>query len=135
MGRWADFARRSDPRLKNKNGNTLVAPKGATPVFLHFPVFLVPQLDPLPVFDGLAVFRQRRTKNTDYAWISPATVYLHDLMVTYLTNARLTKVKRREGYVILRVYNIFLTHAYNWMHNCIWDWTWDWDTALNTSAV
>ena len=31
--------------------------------------------------------------------LSLATVYLHDLMVTYLTDARLATVNRREDYV------------------------------------
>ena len=47
--------------------------KDATPVFLPFPVFFVPRLGPLLVFDGLVVFRQRGTKHTGYVWISPAT--------------------------------------------------------------
>ena len=33
------------------------------------------------------------------------------------------------------VYNIFLTPAHNWIHNCIQDWTREWDPALNTSTV
>ena len=64
----------SKPRRKDESVNTRVSPKGATPVFLPFPVFLVPRLDPIPVFDGLAVFSQRGTKNTGYTWLSPAMV-------------------------------------------------------------
>ena len=67
----------SKPRRKDESVNTRVSPKGATPVFLLFPVFLVPRLDPIPVFDGLAVFRQRGTKNIGFAWTRPATVKLH----------------------------------------------------------
>ena len=37
-------------------------------------IFLVPWLDPLPVFDGLDIFCPRGNKNTGYAWISPDTV-------------------------------------------------------------
>ena len=70
MGR---FAIQAKPRRKDKIGNTRVAPKGANPMFLAFPVFLVPRLDPLPIFDRLAVFRQRATKNTGYAWLRSAT--------------------------------------------------------------
>ena len=62
---------RAEPRRNDESGNTRVAPKGATPVFSDFPVFLVPRLDPLPVFDGLTIFRQRGTKNTGYAWLIP----------------------------------------------------------------
>ena len=67
-------------------------------MFLPLTVFLVPRLDPLPVFDGLAVFCQRGTKNTDYTWLSLATAYLHDLMVVYLTDDSLTTVTNRECY-------------------------------------
>ena len=48
-----------------------MASKDATPMFLTFPVFLFPQLIPLPVFDSLAFFRQRRTEHTGYAWLIP----------------------------------------------------------------
>ena len=53
---------RADPRRKDESGNTQVVPKVATLMFLPFPVFLVPQIDPLPVFNGLAVFCQRVIK-------------------------------------------------------------------------
>ena len=62
---------RAELRQKDESGNTQVVPKGATPVFPSFPVFLVPQISSLPGFDGLTVFRQRGTKNTGYAWLSP----------------------------------------------------------------
>ena len=58
-----------------------------------------------------------------------------NLMVAYLTDARLTTVTRREGYVSWGVYNIFLTPANDWIHDCIRDWTREWDPALNTIAV
>ena len=58
-----------------------------------------------------------------------------NLMVAYLTDARLTTVTRREGYVSWGVYNIFLTPAHDWIHDCIRDWTQEWDPALNTIAV
>ena len=67
------FCEQSRAEAKGKNGNTRVAPKGATPVFPAFPVFLVPQLDPLPVFDSLTIFHQTGTKNTGYVWLSPDT--------------------------------------------------------------
>ena len=62
---------RAEPRRKDDSRNPRVEPKGATPVFPDFPVFLVPRLSLLPGFDGLAVFRQRGTKNTGYAWLRP----------------------------------------------------------------
>ena len=62
---------RAEPRQKDEIGNTWVVPKGATPVFPAFPVFLIPRLDPLPVFDGLTIFRKRVTKNTGYACLIP----------------------------------------------------------------
>ena len=58
-----------------------------------------------------------------------------NLMVGYLTDARLDTVKRREGYVSWGVYNIFLTPVHDWIHDCIRDWTREWYLALNTSAV
>ena len=61
----------SKPRRKDERENTHVAPISATPVFLGFPVFLLPRISPLPGFDSLTIFRQRRTKNTGYAWLSP----------------------------------------------------------------
>ena len=60
---------------------------------------------------------------------------LIDLMVAYLTNARLNIVKRREGYVSWGVENIFLTPALDWIQDCIPDWTRDWNPSLNTSTV
>ena len=68
-----DFAIRAKARRKYNSGNTQVVPKGATPMFPTFPIFLVPRLDPLPVFDSLTIFHHRGTKNTGYAWLSPAT--------------------------------------------------------------
>ena len=56
-------------------------------------------------------------------------------MVAYLTDARLATVTRREGYVSWGVWNIFLTLAHDWIHNCIQDWTQEWDPSLNTSVV
>ena len=53
------------------SGNTWVEPKVPTPVFLDFSIFLVPQLSPLPGFDGLTVLNYRGTKITGYTWISP----------------------------------------------------------------
>ena len=38
-------------------------------MFPTFPVFLVPQLNPLSVFCSLTVFRKRGTKNTGYVWL------------------------------------------------------------------
>ena len=43
--------------------------------------------------------------------------------------------KGMKGYVIWGVQNLFLTPAYDWMHNCIRDWTRKWDPALMTSTV
>ena len=62
---------RAEPRGKEKSGNTRVASKGATPVFPAFPLFSVPQLSPLPGFDGMTIFHERGTKNTGYAWLIP----------------------------------------------------------------
>ena len=39
-------------------------------------------------------------------------------MVAYLTDARLAIVNRREGYVSWAVYNLFLTPAHDWIHDC-----------------
>ena len=47
--------------------------KCATPMFPSLPVFFVPQIDPLLVFDGMTIFRSRGTKNTSYAWLIPVT--------------------------------------------------------------
>ena len=60
---------------------------------------------------------------------------MNDLIVAYLTNARLTTVTRREGYVSWGVYNLFLIPAHNWIHRFIRDWNREWDSALNTSPV
>ena len=62
---------RAEPRQKDESGNIQVAPISAKPVFPAFPVFLVPQLSLLLGLGGLTVFRQRGTKNTGYAWLSP----------------------------------------------------------------
>ena len=70
---WANFPSRAEPRRKDESGNSRVAPKGANPMFPAFPVFFVSRLDPLLVFDGLTIFRQRATKNTGYAHHSPTT--------------------------------------------------------------
>ena len=61
----------ADPRRKDKSGNNRVAPIGAIPMFPTLPVFFVPRIDPLPVFDGLTVVRQRGTKNIGNDWLSP----------------------------------------------------------------
>ena len=57
------------------------------------------------------------------------------IMVTYLTDARLATVNRREGYVSWGVKNIFLIPAHNWIHDCIRNWTQKWVLALNMSEV
>ena len=67
---------RAEPRQKDKSGNNRVDPEVTTPVFSTLPVFFVPRLDPLLVFDGLAVFHHRGIKNTGYDWLSPATAQL-----------------------------------------------------------
>ena len=56
-------------------------------------------------------------------------------MVANLTNARLDKLTIREGYASWGGYNLFLTPAHNWIHDCIREWTREWDPALNMSAV
>ena len=61
----------ADPRRKDKSGNTGVAPKGTTPVFPDFPVFLVSRISPLPGFNSLVVFHQRGTKNTGCVCLRP----------------------------------------------------------------
>ena len=43
---------RAEPRRKDESGNPQVAPNGAIPVCLYFPVFFVPRLDFLLGFDG-----------------------------------------------------------------------------------
>ena len=62
---------RDGPRKKDEIENTWVAPISAKPVFLAFPVILVPRLSLLPGFDLLAVFCHMGTKNIGYAWLSP----------------------------------------------------------------
>ena len=99
LGRFCEPNRAETSRGERTKVETLEwRQKALLPCFLPFPIFLVPRLDPLLVFDGLAVLFQRGTKNTDYTWISLATAYLHDLMVVYLTDARLTTVTSRECY-------------------------------------
>ena len=56
-------------------------------------------------------------------------------MVANLTNARLDKLTIREGYASWGGYNLFLTPAHNWIHDCIREWNQEWDPALNMSAV
>ena len=97
---------------KYESGNPGVAPKGRIPFFLSFILFY-PQFDSLLGLEGLTVVRLMRTKNTGYAWLSPATDYLHDLMVAYLTNARLVTVTRSKGYVSWGVYNTFLSPVHD----------------------
>ena len=48
--------------------------KELLPCFLLYSYFWFSRLSPLPGFDGLTVFHQRRTKNIGYAWISLALV-------------------------------------------------------------
>ena len=76
---------RSGMRRREKSENTGVLPIHGKPVFLDFPVFLVPQLSPLLGFDGLTVFCHRGTKNTDYALISPCYgfVKLENCLLSY----------------------------------------------------
>ena len=50
-------------------------------------------------------------------------VDMHNLVVAYLTDARLATVTRRERYVSWGGYNLFLTPDHNWIHDCIYDWT------------
>ena len=56
----------------------------------------VPRFDSLLSFDSLTVIRLKGTKSIGYARLSPSTAELHDLMVVYLTDARLVIVTRRE---------------------------------------
>ena len=107
----------------NESENPEVVPKGAIHVFQFFPVLYFLTFDSLLVFDGLTVFRLWGTKNTGYAWLGSATVQLYDLIVAYLSDARLTTVRRRERYVSRGVYNLFLTPAHDLIQNCIRDWT------------
>ena len=44
----------------------------------------------------MIVIRLKGTKSIGYAWFSPSTAELHDLVVAYLTDARLVIVTRRE---------------------------------------
>ena len=76
MGQWADFASRAKPiRGERTKVETLEwRLKALLPLFPTFPVFLVPRINPLLVFDDLNVFRQRGTKNTGYAWLIPCYV-------------------------------------------------------------
>ena len=62
---------RSKPRQKDEIGNTRVAHISDNPVFPDFFVFLVPKLFIFLGCGSLAVFRQRRTKNTGYTWLIP----------------------------------------------------------------
>ena len=87
---------RSEPRQKDKSGNTQVAPISATPVFPDFPVFLVSRISPPPGFDGLNVFRQRGTKNIGYAWLSLCYGVVTRPHGRLSKNVRLTTVKSRE---------------------------------------
>ena len=43
--------------------------------------------------------------------------------------------KVMKGYVSWGGYNLFLTPAHDWMHDCILEWTRMWDSALMTSTV
>ena len=47
----------------------------------------------------------------------------------------LAEMNSRNAMWVCRVYNIFLTPAHDWIHNCIQEWNRNWDPALNTSAV
>ena len=49
----------ANPRWTDESKNTQVAPISTKSVFIAFPVFLVPQLSPLPGFGGLTLFHQR----------------------------------------------------------------------------
>ena len=70
--------------------------KSLLPCFRISPYFLFPQLSPLPVFNGLTVFRQRGAKIQSMPGSTLAADYLNGIMVAYLTNARLTTMTRRE---------------------------------------
>ena len=86
----------AEPRRKIESGHSGVAPKGVIPVSPpFFPVFLVSRFDSLLSLDGPTVVHLKATENTGHAWLSPATAYLNNLMVAYLTNARLDTVTRR----------------------------------------
>ena len=79
------------------------------------------------------IYKKQKNGQTFFGYKKPDT--LHNVMCTYLTDARLTTVTRREGYVSWGVNDLFLTPAHNWIHKCIRYWTREWDPALNTSAV
>ena len=61
----------SKMRQKDKSKNIWLALISVNPVFIAFPVFLVPWLSPLLGFGVLTVFHQRGTRNTGYSWFSP----------------------------------------------------------------
>ena len=48
-----------------------MAPKGATPVFLPFPVFWDPQIDPLPYFLRYDRLPSEGSQNPGKAWDQP----------------------------------------------------------------
>ena len=58
-----------------------------------------------------------------------------NLIVTSLIDTSPTTVISRERLHELDIYNVFLTPAHDWIHDCIQDWTWEWDLSLNTSTV
>ena len=68
---WWNPISQAEPRQKNESENAQVEPISAKPVFIAFPVLLVPRIFPLLGFNGPTVLLQRGTKNTGYAWISP----------------------------------------------------------------
>ena len=65
--------------------------------------------------------KSRKLQQPMYKQINKINGNLNDLMVAYLTDSMLTSATRREGYVSWGVYNLFLTPAHNWIHNCIRD--------------
>ena len=78
---WVDQISQANPsRGERMNVETLEwCLKALLPCFRLSPYFLFPNsthfyytISPSG-FDGLTVFRQRGTKNTGYAWLSPAT--------------------------------------------------------------
>ena len=81
--------------------------KGLFPCFLISPYFWFPRLSPLPFFNGLAAFRQRGTKNTGYAWLIPCYSLVNDIVVAYLTYARLDIATRRERMCELGGFRIY----------------------------
>ena len=67
VGRFFDRSRAEPSRVEKMKVKKLEWHlKVLLPCFRISSVFLVPGLEPLPVFDGLTVFRQRGTKNTGY---------------------------------------------------------------------